>query len=88
MLQNLSQLYTRPCILDVKLGTELYAPEATDEKKARMEKTAKETTSYETGLRLTGFQVGYLHNSADRRRGILQLHRTSQLQSHTASLSR
>jgi 1D-myo-inositol-tetrakisphosphate 5-kinase/inositol-polyphosphate multikinase len=50
-------LYTHPSILDVKLGTILYAPDAKEEKKARMEKQAKTSTTWETGLRLTGCQV-------------------------------
>ncbi|CAE6467035.1 unnamed protein product [Rhizoctonia solani] len=47
----------KPNILDVKLGTVLYDETASEEKKVRMEKTARETTSLETGLRLTGFSV-------------------------------
>lgn len=58
VLENLAHAYTRPCILDAKLGTVLYSPEATEEKRARMDKQARETTSHETGLRLTGCQVG------------------------------
>lgn len=47
----------KPCILDVKLGTTLYDEDASPEKKARMIKAAHNTTSGETGIRLTGFQV-------------------------------
>lgn len=43
--------------MDVKLGTVLYAPYATDEKRQRMDRQAKETTTFETGIRLTGCQV-------------------------------
>lgn len=57
VLENLSHRFSKPNILDIKLGTKLYDNEATEEKKARMIKTAKETTSLETGVRLTGFQV-------------------------------
>ncbi|KAI0781528.1 SAICAR synthase-like protein [Trametes elegans] len=57
VLENLSHSFARPNILDVKLGTVLYDDEAPPEKRARMEKTARETTSLETGVRLTGFQV-------------------------------
>ncbi|KAH8084629.1 hypothetical protein HD553DRAFT_296066 [Filobasidium floriforme] len=56
VLQNLSAPYVRPCILDIKLGTVLYDRDASEEKKARMEKRAKEGTSFETGVRMTGFQ--------------------------------
>ncbi|CAE7139396.1 unnamed protein product [Rhizoctonia solani] len=47
----------KPNILDVKLGTILYDETANEEKRLRMEKTAKETTSFQTGVRLTGFSV-------------------------------
>jgi hypothetical protein len=46
--------------MDAKLGTVLYEPGATEEKKAKMEKQARETTIGSTGLRLTGCQVSYL----------------------------
>lgn len=57
VLENLSHSFSKPNILDIKLGTVLYDDEASPEKRARMEKTARETTSLETGVRLTGFQV-------------------------------
>ncbi|KAK0441382.1 SAICAR synthase-like protein [Armillaria borealis] len=50
-------IYLSPNILDIKLGTVLYDEDASPEKVARMEKAARETTSLETGVRLTGFQV-------------------------------
>ena len=57
VLENLTFPFLRPNILDVKLGTVLYAEGAPADKVARMEKTARETTSEQTGVRLTGFQV-------------------------------
>nr|VWP01441.1 NAD-dependent protein deacylase (EC (Regulatory protein SIR2 homolog) [Ganoderma boninense] len=45
-----------PNILDVKLGTVLYGDDASPEKRERMEKAARDTTSFETGVRLTGFR--------------------------------
>ncbi|KAI0628820.1 hypothetical protein C8Q77DRAFT_341606 [Trametes polyzona] len=57
VLENLSHRFLKPNILDIKLGTALFDDEATPEKRARMEKVARETTSLETGVRLTGFQV-------------------------------
>ena len=57
MLENLSHAFAKPNILDIKLGTVLYGDDASPEKRARMEKTARDTTSFETGVRLTGFQV-------------------------------
>ena len=58
MLENLSHGFLKPNILDIKLGTVLYDETANEEKVARMIETAKNTTSFETGVRLTGFQVG------------------------------
>lgn len=57
ILENLSHAFTRPNILDIKLGTVLYDEHASEEKKQRMIKSAKETTSFDTGVRITGFQV-------------------------------
>ncbi|OAX34997.1 SAICAR synthase-like protein [Rhizopogon vinicolor AM-OR11-026] len=57
VLENRSYGFVKPCILDVKLGTVLYDEDAPPDKKARMIKTAHNTTSGETGIRLTGFQV-------------------------------
>lgn len=57
VLENVAYGFVKPCILDVKLGTVLYDKDAPPEKQARMIKTALDTTSGETGVRLTGFQV-------------------------------
>ena len=57
VLENLSHKFLKPNILDIKLGTTLYDDGASEEKKARMIQTAKNTTSLESGVRLTGFQV-------------------------------
>ena len=57
VLENLAHAYTRPSILDVKLGTVMYAPDASVEKRAKMEAKMREGTSLETGMRLTGCQV-------------------------------
>lgn len=59
MLENLSFPFLKPNILDVKLGTVLHEEGASAEKQARMDKTARATTSHETGVRLTGFQVRF-----------------------------
>ncbi|KAG8753611.1 hypothetical protein FRC11_007269 [Ceratobasidium sp. 423] len=55
--ESCPERFRKPNILDVKLGTILYDETASEEKKARMEKAARETTSLETGVRLTGFTV-------------------------------
>ena len=57
VLDNLTHGFTKPCILDAKLGTVLYDEDASPEKKQRMIRTAEQTTSLTTGVRLTGFQV-------------------------------
>ncbi|KAH7920680.1 SAICAR synthase-like protein [Leucogyrophana mollusca] len=57
LLENLTHGFIKPNILDVKLGTVFCDESAPPEKRARMELEARETTSAETGVRLTGFQV-------------------------------
>ncbi|THH03650.1 hypothetical protein EW145_g6115 [Phellinidium pouzarii] len=64
LLENVSSSFSKPNILDIKLGTILYDEDALPEKKARMIETAKNTTSLETGVRLTGFQVYDYSNGA------------------------
>lgn len=62
VLENLTHRFLRPNVLDVKLGTQLFDDDASEEKKIKMETVAKETTSFETGLRLTGFQVSFIRH--------------------------
>ena len=57
VLENLSSSFSKPNILDIKLGTKYHDDKASEEKKARMIQAAKTSTSAETGIRLTGFQV-------------------------------
>jgi 1D-myo-inositol-tetrakisphosphate 5-kinase/inositol-polyphosphate multikinase len=57
VIENITYPFLRPSILDVKLGTVTHEEDATEEKKARMIAAAKKSTSFDTGLRLTGFQV-------------------------------
>jgi 1D-myo-inositol-tetrakisphosphate 5-kinase/inositol-polyphosphate multikinase len=57
VLENVTEGFRKPNILDVKLGTVLYDEEAPPEKRERAEKKARYTTSGDVGIRLTGFQV-------------------------------
>jgi 1D-myo-inositol-tetrakisphosphate 5-kinase/inositol-polyphosphate multikinase len=57
VLENISHPFLKPNILDIKLGTVLYDESAPPDKVARMIQVAQTTTSLETGVRLTGFQV-------------------------------
>lgn len=57
VLENLAHRFVRPNVLDIKLGTQLWDDDATMEKRERMERVARTTTSATTGIRLTGFQV-------------------------------
>lgn len=68
VLENISHKFVKPNIMDIKLGTVLYERDASPEKRARMEKAARETTSLETGVRLTGFQVRWRYSVFDLKR--------------------
>ncbi|TDL18525.1 SAICAR synthase-like protein [Rickenella mellea] len=57
VLENVSNSFLKPNVLDIKLGTKLYEDSASPEKIERMIRTARQTTSLETGVRMTGFQV-------------------------------
>lgn len=57
-LEDLLAPFESPNVLDVKLGTQLWdEADASEEKKQRMEQASKDTTSYETGMRLTGWRT-------------------------------
>ncbi|KAI9466966.1 hypothetical protein BJY52DRAFT_1235592 [Lactarius psammicola] len=57
VIENAAHGFLKPNIIDIKLGTDLYDEDAPPEKKERMQNAARRTTSWETGVRLTGFQV-------------------------------
>ncbi len=57
VIENAAHGFLKPNIVDIKLGTDLYNDEVSPEKKEQMQNAAKRTTSWETGIRLTGFQV-------------------------------
>eukprot|EP00049_Salpingoeca_infusionum_P027091 m.30330 g.30330 ORF g.30330 m.30330 type:complete len:390 (+) comp9272_c0_seq1:155-1324(+) len=63
VLEDLTSGMEKPCILDLKVGQRTYSDFASPEKRARAILKAKQTTSYETGLRVCGFQV--FDHSAD-----------------------
>ncbi|KAF5386661.1 hypothetical protein D9615_002042 [Tricholomella constricta] len=57
ILENLCNTFVKPNTLDVKLGTLFYDEFTAPDKVLRNERTACETTSRATGVRLTEFQV-------------------------------
>lgn len=69
VLENLTHRFQRPNVLDIKLGTQLYDEDASDEKKERMQRASEASTSATTGIRLTGFQVRPHPVSLDRTAG-------------------
>ncbi|KAG0355220.1 hypothetical protein BG005_005856 [Podila minutissima] len=56
-LENVSHGFTKACVLDLKLGTQLFDDSASEEKKARLGAVSDNTTSGKLGIRLTGFHV-------------------------------
>jgi len=57
VLEDLTHGFRKPSVIDIKLGSVLYAEEATTEKKERMKKAAENTTSGTDGMRVVGFCV-------------------------------
>ncbi|KAJ2019357.1 hypothetical protein GGI03_001559 [Coemansia sp. RSA 2337] len=56
-LENLTDGYEKPCILDVKIGTRIHDIDATPEKVAKMLGKAQETTTGSLGVRICGMSV-------------------------------
>lgn len=57
VLANLEHGFTRPNVLDLKLGARLYAAGTKPEKAERLDKVAAETTSGSLNFRITGMKV-------------------------------
>jgi len=57
VLENLVAPFTKPCVLDIKLGTRQYGDDSSAEKRAKAIKRCASTTSAELGLRVSGMQV-------------------------------
>ncbi|CBQ69377.1 related to ARG82-dual-specificity inositol polyphosphate kinase required for regulation of phosphate-and nitrogen-responsive genes [Sporisorium reilianum SRZ2] len=57
VMENLTFGYDKPNVCDIKLGTQLWDEEASEEKRQRMDKAAANTTSGSHGIRLTGWQT-------------------------------
>lgn len=57
VLENATYGYTRPNIMDVKLGVRLWADDAPLEKRQRFDKISAETTHGDLGFRIAGMRV-------------------------------
>lgn len=57
VMENLTFGYDKPNVCDIKLGTQLWDEDASQEKRQRMDEAAANTTSGSHGIRLTGWQV-------------------------------
>ncbi|KAK6356531.1 hypothetical protein TWF718_000887 [Orbilia javanica] len=57
VLSNLTYGFVKPCVLDVKLGAQLWDDEAPLEKRARLDEVADKTTSRPLGMRIAGMKV-------------------------------
>lgn len=61
-LENILHGFTRPCIMDLKMGALLYDEHATEEKRKKMIEQSINTTSHSLGLRICGMKVYlYIH---------------------------
>lgn len=57
VLQNLTAGFEKPCVLDVKLGGQLWDELASEEKRKRLDAVADATTSRSLGMRVAGMRV-------------------------------
>ena len=57
VLENVTENFTKPNVLDVKLGARLWADDAPQAKREKLEKQSSETTSGTLGLRIAGMRI-------------------------------
>lgn len=57
VLENVASGFTRPNVLDVKLGARLWADDAPPAKRAKLDAVSKDTTSSSLGFRIAGMKV-------------------------------
>lgn len=57
VLENVASGFQRPSVLDVKLGSRLWADDAPASKRAKLDAVSKETTSHSLGFRIAGMKV-------------------------------
>ncbi|KAK6539749.1 hypothetical protein TWF694_009945 [Orbilia ellipsospora] len=57
VLSNLTHGFVKPCVMDVKLGAQLWDDDAPQEKRARLDDVANKTTSRPLGFRIAGMKV-------------------------------
>jgi len=57
ILEDLTKPYTKPCILDVKMGITSVGEDASPEKKEAMKKKDMGTTTHSIGIRITAMKV-------------------------------
>lgn len=57
VLENVAAGFTKPNILDVKLGARLWADDAPPAKRQKLDKVASETTSKALGFRIAGMRI-------------------------------
>lgn len=57
VLENIAEGFKRPNVLDVKLGSRLWAADAPPAKRAKLDAVSRETTSSSLGYRIAGMKV-------------------------------
>ncbi|KAF3483133.1 inositol polyphosphate multikinase [Arthroderma uncinatum] len=57
VLENITDGFVRPSVLDVKLGARLWDDDAVPDKRAKLDKVASETTSGSLGFRIAGMKT-------------------------------
>jgi len=63
-MEDLTDGYTKPCVMDIKMGTRTYGEDANPMKKSYMLSQDKSTTTFRYGLRIIGLRT--YHNPSSQ----------------------
>ncbi|KAI5843008.1 inositol polyphosphate kinase-domain-containing protein [Morchella snyderi] len=84
VLQNTTHGFIKPCVLDIKLGAQLWDNDAPQEKRDRLDAVSEKTTSKSLGMRIAGMKVWKRATEGSEVKGYYKVYDKSYGRTYTA----